>query len=181
MKNKTIRIILACGFSIVLLVPIIILSLSCAKLRKYSNCVDLLSEKYLVDKSLIYAVMKVESNFQEKSISHKNAKGLMQIKDETFRYVCNLYDLEFSFNDILVPEVNIEVGTAYLHYLSNKFFDEKVILAAYNAGEGNVFLWLKNPNYSIDGRTLASMPFKETSNYCEKVLKYKRLYGEILK
>ena len=63
----------------------------------------------------------------------------------------------------------------------DKFNDERVALAAYNAGEGNVITWLSDENYSENGKTLSVIPFSETRAYVEKVLKFKRLYKILYK
>ena len=67
-----------------------------------------------------------------------------------------------------------------LNYLFDKFENKKTALSAYNAGEGRVFTWLLNADYSTDGKGLNDIPFKETKLYVNKVLSrlemYKLLY-----
>ena len=54
-------------------------------------------------------------------------------------------------------------------------------LAAYNAGEGNVAMWLKDERYSADGKTLFSIPYRETKNHVRKTLRYREKYQKIYK
>lgn len=151
-----------------------------AKIKKYRCIAENASKAFEVEVSLIFAVIKVESNFDEKAVSKKNACGLMQITPSTFSYVVKTYDLEYSVDDIFAPKANVCVGAAYLSYLIEKFRYEEVALAAYNAGEGNVKKWLCDKNYSIDGKILTDIPFKETSDYVKRIQKYKSYYKEIL-
>ena len=55
------------------------------------------------------------------------------------------------------------------------------MLAAYNAGSGNVSQWLKNNKYSIDGKSLNRIPFKETEKYLVKVKKNQEIYKKLYK
>lgn len=179
-KKKLIRIF---EVSLLLLVTTFLTCLifaNAAKIKKYRSIADSASKTFKVEASLIFAVIKVESNFNEKAVSKKNACGLMQITLSTFSYVVKTYGLEYSVDDIFTPKANVYVGTAYLSYLIEKFGYEEVALAAYNAGEGNVKKWLCDKNYSIDGKILTDIPFKETSDYVERVQKYKNYYKERL-
>jgi soluble lytic murein transglycosylase-like protein len=79
---------------------------------------------------LIAAVVESESDFRPRLVSNKDARGLMQIVPETARLM--------GCDDPFDPHANIAAGTRYLHYLMNRFGDERAALAAYNAGEGTV-------------------------------------------
>lgn len=170
----------------VLLLFLLITILAClifanaAKIKKYRAACESAAETFKVEVSLVLAVIKVESNFNEKAVSKKNACGLMQITPSTFSYVVKMYDLKYSDDDIFTPKANVCVGTAYLSYLIEKFGYKDVALAAYNAGEGNVKKWLSDKNYSADGKVLTDIPFTETSDYVERVNKYKNYYEERL-
>jgi len=79
---------------------------------------------------LVAAMVHTESDFRPLLVSHKSAQGLMQIVPDTARLlgIANPFD----------PEQNIAAGTKYFRYLLNRFQDERIALAAYNAGEGKV-------------------------------------------
>jgi len=126
------------------------------------------------DKNLIYAVIMAESGFNENAVSGKGAVGLMQIKPETAEYMRGKYSLPEG--DLSNGEYNVLVGGTYLKYLSGKFSDFSAVVAAYNAGEGRVSSWLKNEEFSSDGKTLSSVPFAETANYISRVKKFYKFY-----
>lgn len=144
--------------------------------RKYYDLVKNASDKYSVELSLIFAIIKTESNFNEKAVSRKGAIGLMQIRRSTFTYVCETYDLPFLPESIFNPAENISVGVAYISYLFKKFEREDVVLACYNAGEGVVKKWLNDSFFSDDGKTLKYIPYKETRGYVKKVSFYKNYF-----
>lgn len=138
------------------------------------------SKEYGIDDSLVYSVIKVESKFNKKAISKRNAKGLMQISEITQNWAQEELGLENI--DIFDPETNIKIGCWYLNKLFKEFNDLDLVITAYNGGSGNVSKWLKNDAYSIDGNKLHEIPFEETKNYLEKVKEnyrvYKALYRE---
>lgn len=147
-----------------------------AKRNEYSKIIDEAESRFKIDKSLIYAVIKAESNFNSRAKSSKGALGLMQITEATYEYTVYIYGLGFSNKDILKPKENILTGAAYLNYLFKRFHTETEVLAAYNAGEGTVRSWLLNKDYSDDGKTLKRVPYAETENYIKKVKKYRDYY-----
>lgn len=148
---------------------------------KYSEIIKEQSEKYQLDPYLVMAVISTESRFRENASSHRGAKGLMQITEETAKWCVEKFEIQADSKNIYQPRINIEIGCAYLEFLI-ELFDGKTetALAAYNAGQGNVSLWLNDKKYSADGKTLTDIPFPETKEYVEKVLKryeiYKKLY-----
>lgn len=148
---------------------------------KFFEEVKLVSEDYGVDPLLIMSIIKVESSFNINAESEKNAIGLMQIKQETADYIKTLTGKVY---DLRNAKDNVNAGTYYLKYLINKFNVEETAIVAYNAGEGNVSRWLADNRYSLDGKTLYKVPFKETENYLKKIKKsfvnYKNLYGNIV-
>ena len=98
---------------------------------------------------LVAAVVESESDFRPRLVSNKQAQGLMQIVPETGR----LMGCRNAFN----PDQNVAAGTRYLRYLFNRFNDQGIVLAAYNAGEGNVERFGGVP------------PFRETRDYLVRV------------
>ena len=124
--------------------------------KPYHQMVVNASNRHGVPTSLIHAVIQKESGYNPAARSSKQARGLMQVTPETARFVgvgnsAHLYD----------PQTNIYAGTAYLKYLMSMHgtFDE--VLAAYNAGPGNVRKYKGVP------------PFRETRRYVRDV---KKLY-----
>ena len=152
--------------------------------RDYSDYVTTYSLKFGVPEYVIYAVIKVESDFRPNVTSSAGAAGLMQITSGTFADITGKYMLNenLSYSKVYDPDTNIRYGTYYLSYLYKQFGNWSTVFAAYNAGIGNVSSWLQNKFYSLDGKTLISYPaeFSETKNYVRLANKavdvYKRLY-----
>ncbi len=140
------------------------------------------SKEFELDALVVFSVVKIESDFNSFAVSNKNAKGLMQLTDSTAKFMAD--NLKIKQYDLFNEMDNLRLGCAYLRYLSDKFNDIEIVVCAYNAGEGNVKNWLKNQNYSVDGKALNEIPFEETKNYLQKFkktfLKYDKLYRNIL-
>ena len=147
---------------------------------KYSEYVDKAADDYGVDKELIYAMIHTESHFDKDAVSSAGAAGLMQLTDETYKWLCDKRGVDYVDGGLYEPSINIDFGTYLISWLFDEFGDEKLVIAAYNAGPDNVKSWLKNPEYSPDGKTLAVIPYKETEGHVKKVLdaeeKYRKLY-----
>jgi len=106
---------------------------------------------------LIAAVVETESDFRPRLRSNKEALGLMQIIPETGRLM--------GARDLFNPHENVRAGVKYLRYLSDRYDGNmKMVLAAYNAGEGNVARFGGVP------------PFRETVDYLQRVSTRKLLY-----
>lgn len=139
------------------------------------------SEENGLDKYLVYAVIKAESNFDPNVKSNADARGLMQLMEETAVERSNVIDNEdVEAYDLYDPETNIKLGTSYLSYLLN-LYDGNTVLAiiAYNAGLGNVQQWIKDGSIQSDGSDIENIPFKETENYVRKILRDYQMYLKI--
>lgn len=146
----------------------------------YKDPVLAYSEEYDLDPMLVMAIIKTESSFNQDAISRRNARGLMQIGESTGRWAADVLEIDDYSEDLLYnPSVNVRIGTWYMRVLLDQYGDQKVALAAYNAGSGNVSSWLANSQYSSDGKTLHTIPFQETSDYVRKVEEYGKIYQYI--
>lgn len=143
---------------------------------KYSDEIRNLGSNYGVKSALIASVANVESNFKEEAISNKGAVGVMQLMPSTAEWLALKIGVTYDENSLLNGEYNLQLGAYYLSYLIDYFQDEKLGVCAYNAGQGNVNAWLKNTNYSKDGKTLDTIPFEETKKYLNKVYKNYNYY-----
>ena len=116
----------------------------------YRELVTAAAARYGVDAELITSVIAVESNFDPKAVSRKNARGLMQLLPETAA--------RLGVKDIFDPKENIDAGTRYLRDLLQKYNNDLVLtLAAYNAGPDRVQQYGTVP------------PFAETISYVRRV------------
>ena len=122
----------------------------------YRELVEAAAARYNVDADLITSVIAVESNFDPKALSRKNARGLMQLLPETAA--------RLGVQDIYDPQENIDAGTRYLRELLEKYNNDLTLaLAAYNAGTDRVEQYGRVP------------PFTETLSYVRRV---KRSYDK---
>lgn len=103
---------------------------------EYSEYVEKYSEINGLDKYLVYAIIKVESNFKPHVTSASNAKGLMQLMEETAVERSNVIEENSTQEPNLYdPETNIKLGTSYFAYLLGLYENNTVLaLTAYNAG-----------------------------------------------
>lgn len=172
MKIKRIIIIFSVLFAIIVSVFLIARYLFPLK---YEDKIEECGEKYHIEEDLLMGVIFSESGFNEEATSGK-ANGLMQLTDETAKWVADRLGMEYSEEMVYVPGVNIEMGSYYLAYLMENYKNTETALAAYNAGMGNVSEWLKNDEYSKDGVTLCNIPYGETKRYVERVMKIRKIY-----
>ena len=81
--------------------------------------------------------------------------------------------------NILEPEVNIQLGTQYIASLLNKYDCVEVALAAYNAGSGNVDKWISSGKIKADGSDIENIPYKETNTYVRKIMRDYEVYKQL--
>ena len=148
---------------------------------KYSEYVELYANEHDVDKELIYAIIKAESNFNCEAVSSKGACGLMQLMYPTAEEVAGKLNVKIDEEVIMEPKVNINLGTKYISILIEKYEDKGIALAAYNAGSGNVDTWIENGTIKKDGSDIENIPYKETNNYVRKILRDYKIYQELYK
>ena len=145
----------------------------------YSEYVEKFSKEYDVDKYLIYAIIKAESNFDKEAVSNKGAKGLMQLMDSTAEEVASQININIDEDDILDPKININLGTKYISILIQKYNNINLALTAYNAGSGNVDNWINEGTLKSDGSDIEKVPFTETNNYVRKILRDYKIYNAL--
>ena len=138
------------------------------------------SQKNKVDPFLIAAIIKNESNFNHKAVSKVGAVGLMQIMPETGEWIAGKFDETYVEGCLFDPETNIRYGCWYLGYLLRRYDGDKTCsTAAYHSGQGTVDGWLKNPEYSTDGRTLNIIGGPRANTYVGRVLEYYEKYTQL--
>lgn len=150
----------------------------------YLKSVETLSSKYSVPKELIYAISKQESAFVPAERSWADAFGLMQMIPEKASELSKKYGINYhEYNDLYDPEINLELGTALLKDLREKFqFKFVQSVAAYNASEKVINIWLKERFNGDYFEFIEMIPYEETRNYVKLVFRnymvYKRIAGK---
>ena len=146
----------------------------------YKDAVEKYCEQYDVEKSLVFAVIKSESNFKSDAVSEVGAMGLMQLMPETFEWLQAKTGENFSKEMLFNSETSIKYGVFLIRLLMNEFEGETLTaVAAYHAGIGIVGQWIDNPDYSADGKTLDVVPYNDTKLYIEKVKTAKEIYEKL--
>ena len=186
MKNKKILV-----FIIIIVIIFVFLIIAKEPIYKiiypktYEEVIALYSEQYGIEDNLILAVIKAESNFDEDAISNRSAIGLMQLMEETAKDVANKNNIEIDEENIQKSltdvYINIQIGTAYLASLLQKYGNNEVALAAYNAGIGTVDNWINKGIIKEDGTDIENIPYKETNHYVRKILRDYEIYNELYK
>jgi len=121
-------------------------------------------------------VIEQESKFNATAHSSAGAVGLMQLQPATAKGIAKYTGgSKFVVSDLENPEINVRYGAWYLHHLMQKYHDERLALAAYNAGQQNVDRWLAADE---------GVQFAETRAYVNRVERlkdiYRRAYGKEL-
>lgn len=132
--------------------------------------------------SWAYAIARQESAFREDARSRSGAMGLMQLMPATAKETAQRYGIPLTrTSDAYRPEINVQLGTAYLNQMYNYFGNNRILAsAAYNAGPGNVRRWLGTTAGLPYDVWIESIPFDETRSYVRNVLTYSVIYGEKL-
>jgi membrane-bound lytic murein transglycosylase B len=120
---------------------------------QYNDIIVKAAKHFDVDAALVSAVIKAESDYNPRTVSHKGARGLMQLMPATAT--------RFGVTDSFDPTANIYAGTRYLRWLLKTFDgNADLAVAAYNAGEGNVWKYNGVP------------PFRETVTYIRRIARH---------
>lgn len=128
---------------------------------RYSEYVRVHADEHGLDPALVAAVIYQESKFRSSVVSSSGAIGLMQLTPATARGIAiRTGGSAFRTQDLYNPEINIRYGAWYLDNLFKKYGSESLVLAAYNAGQGNVDRWRSHGE---------GIQFPETRAYVKRV------------
>lgn len=135
-----------------------------------------------LDMYQVAGLIRQESVFNPRAASHANAYGLMQLLVPTARSMARKYSSQNAMvtsEALYNPNLNIELGTAYMRDQFDKFGRVEYVAVAYNAGPGRVGPWRASLPMEID-EFVEAIPFKETKGYVQGVIRnsaqYRRLY-----
>jgi soluble lytic murein transglycosylase len=137
---------------------------------RYSEYIRVHAREHGLSPALMAAVIYQESKFRTDAKSSSGAIGLMQLTPETAHGIAiRTGGNAFRTADLYDAEINIRYGAWYLHNLFAKYHSELLVLAAYNAGQGNVDRWRANGQ---------PIQFSETRAYVKRVEHLKSVYRE---
>jgi soluble lytic murein transglycosylase len=135
---------------------------------RFSTNVRVYARQDNLDPALLAAVIEAESKFNTDARSDAGAIGLMQLTPSTAKGIAQYTGgSRFRVSDLTDPDINIRYGAWYLGHLMAKYKNERLALAAYNAGQHTVDTWL-NAHEGIQ--------FGETKDYVAKVERLKKIY-----
>jgi soluble lytic murein transglycosylase len=136
----------------------------------YAQYVRVHAREHDLDPALMAAVIYQESKFDTSAKSASGAIGLMQLTPATAHGIAvRTGGSAFHTRDLYDADINIRYGAWYLHNLFRKYDSEQLVLAAYNAGQGNVDRWRANGQ---------EIQFPETRAYVKKVERLKDIYRQ---
>jgi len=136
-----------------------------------------------LDPYLVASLIRQESEFNPLAVSRANAVGLMQLLPKTGKLVSHQEKLKrYTASQLFTPAVNLQLGTHYFRGMVDHFGGSfAYALAAYNAGSDRVEEWLGQGKYRDEQEFVESIPFTETREYVQAILRnasvYRQLYG----
>ncbi len=134
-----------------------------------------------LDPYMVASLIRQESEFNPGAVSNKSAYGLMQLLPSVGKSMAKEEGIHhFETNQLLDPSTNIRLGTLYLKQTLNKFGGRpEYAFAAYNAGDERVVDWQSAGNYRDMDEFVESIPFTETREYVEAIIRNQEIYREL--
>ena len=134
-----------------------------------------------LDPMLVAGLIRQESAFESKAMSRVGAIGLMQVMPKTALKLARQLKVRYARARLTDPGYNLQLGSRYLANLLQTFGTPEAALAAYNAGEDRVVEWTTGQNYLETAEFVESIPFTETREYVQIVIRnseaYRQVYG----
>jgi soluble lytic murein transglycosylase len=139
------------------------------------------AERNGLDPYMVASLIRQETEFNPGAISNRNAYGLMQLLPSVGRSLARQEGIRhFQTSELLNPSTNIRLGTLYLKQMLEKFGGQpEYAFAAYNAGDDRVTDWQSIGNYHGMDEFVESIPFTETREYVEAILRNEQIYREL--
>jgi soluble lytic murein transglycosylase len=140
------------------------------------------SERNGLNPYMVASLIRQESEFNPRAISNANAWGLMQLLPSVGREMAKREGMgsHLEAEALLDPTINIKLGTAYLKQTLDKFGGhQEYAFAAYNAGDNRVTDWQSASSYTGLDEFVESIPFTETRDYVQAIIRNEQIYREI--
>ncbi len=145
--------------------------------RQYNDTVIACYYEYAVPVSVIYATVKMESDYDSSLVSDDEI-GLMQLTRDEYDILSSELGKRTDSGLLFEPETNLDIGTYRLSKLYEKYQSWRNVYAALFAGEDTVDGWLADPeNLGEDGELV--IPDEETEKYVEKFEKTVEIYRDL--
>jgi soluble lytic murein transglycosylase len=132
-----------------------------------------------VDPMLVAGLVRQESAFESNAMSHAGAMGLMQVMPATASKLARQLRVRYARARLIDPGYNLTLGSRYLADLIQIFGTPEAALAAYNAGEDRVVQWTVGQNYAETAEFVESIPFTETREYVQIVIRNADVYRQV--
>jgi soluble lytic murein transglycosylase len=147
----------------------------------YGDSIAKYAKKNNLDPMLVAGIIRQETIFQSDAVSHAGAVGLMQVLPSTGRRLARAQKIGYTRSRLFEPEYNLRLGTVYFKELMDTMGSSEAALASFNAGENRVVAWQANRTYDEPAEFVESIPFTETREYVQIVMRnaeiYRRLYA----
>jgi soluble lytic murein transglycosylase len=137
------------------------------------------AEKNGLDPMIVAGLIRQESTFQADVVSYANAYGLMQLLPRTAKLMAKQQRVKYAKAKLFDADYNLELGTFYFKGLIDLTGTPEYALAAYNAGEDRIALWKAERNYEEIPELVESIPFSQTRDYVQIVLRNAAVYRMI--
>lgn len=134
-----------------------------------------------LDPFLVAALIRQESEFNPDAVSRMNAYGLMQLLPSVGKSLAKKDgERHFTTTELLEPSVNLRLGTQDLRQSIDRYDGQvEYALAAYNAGDSPVHQWMSVNNYKDIAEWVESIPYSETRDYVQAILRNRELYRAV--
>ncbi len=132
-----------------------------------------------LDPMLVAGLIRQESAFESDAMSRAGAVGLMQMMPQTALRLARQMKVRYARARLTDPGYNLRLGSHYLANLIQAFGTPEAALAAYNAGEDRVMQWTAGQNYLEAAEFVESIPFTETREYVQIVIRNAEIYRQV--
>jgi len=142
-------------------------------LKKYAS-------ENALDPYLVASLIRQESEFNPNAVSRANAVGLMQLLPKVGKGVAKQEKIRhFNSQQLFTPTTNLRLGTRYFRSMVNQFGSFEYALAAYNAGTDRVQDWMGQGKYRDPQEFVESIPFTETREYVQNIMRNANVYRQL--
>lgn len=145
----------------------------------YESDVRIEAARNQLDPMLVAGLIRQESAFESHAMSHAGAVGLMQVMPKTALKLARQMRVRYARARLTDPGYNLQLGSRYLAGLIQSLGTPEAALAAYNAGEDRVAQWTSGQNYMETAEFVESIPFTETREYVQIVIRNAQVYRQV--